>query len=82
MKLRFIQILILIVTLNSCRQIDEIADIENNSNQIISDNVETNLKKENYQNLATRIDSTSSAGFEIDNNDPPVKHGGHWRTTN
>ncbi|MCX8526395.1 hypothetical protein OF897_20980 [Chryseobacterium formosus] len=78
MKLRFIQILILIVTLNSCRQIDEIADIENNSNQIISDNVETNLKKENYQ----KKDSTSSAGFEIDNNDPPVKHGGHWRTTN
>ncbi|MCX8534641.1 hypothetical protein [Chryseobacterium luquanense] len=82
MKLRFIQILILIVTLNSCRELDEIAEIEEYSNQIMSDNVETNLKKENYQNLATRKDSASNSGFEIDNNDPPVKHGGHWRTTN
>lgn len=81
MKLRFIQILILIVTLNSCRQIDEITDSENSSKEIIFDNAETN-ERENYNGQASRKDSASSVGFEIDENDPPVKHGGHWRTKN
>ncbi|MEN2436671.1 hypothetical protein AAH994_14740 [Weeksellaceae bacterium A-14] len=69
MNKKFILLLSLLIVLASCREAEDIMD---NTNEL--------MKSARQPSQADESDSTQVNSLEGE--DPPVKHGGHWRTTN
>jgi len=77
MSTRFIQILVLLLTLISCREYEQISIIENNKSlQTVE---KKNLNKDSTSGSHPLVIQDSSKANPRLEEDPPVKHGGHWK---
>ncbi len=78
MHIKFIQILIPFLTLISCREYDEVS-LNDNSSEKVTKSAKKILGRDSMNvddPLAARDSSETNVGLE---EDPPVKHGGHWK---
>ncbi|MDF2934211.1 MAG: hypothetical protein K0R36_3542 [Chryseobacterium sp.] len=77
MKRKFIHIVILLFTIISCREIEENAVYEQNTSEIKKENESINSKSSSENEQTSDVIEPNSP--ELEEEDPPVKHGGHWR---
>lgn len=77
MKRKFIHIIILAFTVISCRELEENTVDETNITEI-------KKQEESFINKS-KIENEEASGYNgitspsLDGEDPPVKHGGHWK---
>ena len=78
MRTKFIQILIPLLTLISCREFEQVSMIEDN-NETLQTLEKKNLNKDSVSGSYSLIAQDSSRTDPKPEEDPPVKHGGHWK---
>jgi len=78
MSTKFIQILVPLLTLISCREYEQISIIENN-NETLQTLEKKNLNGDSASGSYSLIVQDSSRINPKPEEDPPVKHGGHWK---
>lgn len=80
MNKKFILLLSLFIVLASCRDADEVTDNDTiNANELARQSSVVDEKTTSKNNFDTPPDNTSKDNIE---EDPPVKHGGHWKNAN
>jgi hypothetical protein len=77
MKRKFIHIIIILFTIISCREIEENAVDERNTIELRKENNSDSSKSLFEENQISDVIEPNSP--ELEEEDPPVKHGGHWR---
>ncbi|WP_404986221.1 hypothetical protein ACI513_03715 [Chryseobacterium sp. M5] len=77
MKRKFIHIVILLFTIISCRELEENAVYDQSAIEIKRENQSITSKSSSENEQAS--DGIAPNNPELAEEDPPVKHGGHWR---